>query len=46
VSGEVRWGTDAGESAGLGSTLLWPASAAPVEVDWSPGSVVIEATWP
>jgi len=46
VSGEVRWGTGACETAGLGSTLLWPAATSPVDVDWKPGSVVIEATWP
>ena len=46
VAGEIRWGTGAGERAGLGSTLLWPAATRPVDLDWSPGSVVIEATWP
>ncbi|MFN6106450.1 MAG: type I phosphomannose isomerase catalytic subunit [Planctomycetaceae bacterium] len=46
VAGEIRWGTGAGERAGLGSTLLWPANTVPGEVDWKPGSVVIEATWP
>lgn len=46
VAGAVRWGATDGDTAGLGSTLLWAAATGPVELQWSPGTVVIEATWP
>jgi mannose-6-phosphate isomerase len=46
VAGELRWGTGSDTTAGLGSTLLWPAATAPTALEWSPGTVVIEATWP